>query len=1671
MVLSSLCALLVASAHNAPPAAAANVPPSIITNNIQGASATSQDDANTDSKWTTMVDGFIRTSDVVLIQEAGAGGPGGPTRSTELAPLTVDGQQVRHFNWRVGLRAHGVPWVNVYFLQTDDNGRTAVGGRVNIATVTRSEPDGFMVVQNPNERGRQALGVRFGSVWIFNLHGLAYGNNTPNDSAGLLAAINSDVALDNAANGTDYTYMVGGDFNIDPAVLNNAGIPNGDSIYASDLATHENGHELDYFVGNSPVGTGAIRLDGRQSDHYPVQLNGLAAGAVLPPLNVTVNGDAATGYVADDVHDSLKNITTGISAAGLLGLLLLSGRETSSGGTPDEGTPGEEINAIASRDATDLPTLKPNVVMLQAGTWDIQDGDSSGASSRLSALIDQIQAEDPSTVVMVATLAPTTNAADEALVTAYNTSVQQLVAAKVAAGRRVVLADMSALTTADLNADGVTPNASGQQKMATSFAGALLWALVMGWISDPSPASPSGPSCDIYAYYGTPCVAAYSMSRALFSSYAGPLYQVQRASDQATADIGLLSPGGYVNASEQDSFCANTTCTVTILYDQSYQGNDLTITPAGGGANSAADKGADAAALPITVGGNNKAYGLDVAPGVGYRQNDARGTAVNGQPEGMYMVASGTNYNSGCCFDFGNAETNSQDNKAGHMDAVNFSNTCFFQPSQGPCTGSGPWVEADLEDGLFQGGNGTNTANTGLVGDDFVTAMLKNNGQDGYSLRGGNAQSGGLTTWYDGSLPTITTSGTYIPMKQEGAIILGTGGDNSNWDQGSFFEGVMTAGYPSEAADAAVQANIVAAGYKGNSNPTSNDEASAVASAAGQAVVHSAGATGQGAAGFSSVYTVDSANGHLQESYLPYMGDSWSTQDLSSNAPQMAQTPAVMPGTKPVALVHCGYTSVFTVDAGDGAHKTGDLQETFLPAIGDPIGWRTQDLSQNYGAPPTNVTPTAVEHYAGVSGASPGCGFTSVYTVARNGDLWETYLPNAGFPGDAWLTQDLSTTNPTMPDTPQVLAGTSPVAIVHCGYTSVYTVDAANHHLQESFLDKVPDSWGTQDLSRNYGTAGATTYDAPPTSVTPTAVMHSAGAPGGTADCGYTSVFTVNDVTQNLQETYLPNGPYGPNWPWYSQNLTTISKGPAVAPGTQPVALVHMGFTSIYTVAEGSMHLEETWLPAIGDPGNWQAQDLSRNYGTPGATNYITPPTDQTPIVLLHPDFSGNLDWTSVFTIDEFNNHLRETYLPNTGFPGDPWITQDLSTTAPTMPNTPPVAVLQSSQSTWSLAHDGVTSAFTVDSKGDLQETWLTAMGATWQTHDLSSAAPTMAGTPAVAPSTVPTALYHQGYTSVYTIDAGDSSHSAGDLQETYLDKLGDSWVTQDLSSTNPNMAGTPTVAARSDASAVFHDGSVSVFTVDIGDASHRPGDLQETSLAALGGPWVTTDLSSIAGTPPVAPHTSPVAIVHDGYTSVFTVATNGHLWETYLPFLGGPWLSHDLTAMTGGPVSLTTPTAVYHNGYTSVFTADLGDASHGVGDLQETYLPAIGDAWVTQDLTAKYQLPAANPGSRPVALYHTGFTSVYSTGGNGDLYEFFLPAIGSAWGYHDMTTSYGVPHTFVYPAPLVHYDTSGALTWTSVFTGDVGSGDLRESWLPAIGDNWLTQDLTTENPPATPPW
>jgi hypothetical protein len=306
-------------------------------------------------------------------------------------------------------------------------------------------------------------------------------------------------------------------------------------------------------------------------------------------------------------------------------------------------------------------------------------------------------------------------------------------------------------------------------------------------------------------------VAAHSTVRALFSSYGGNLYQVRRASDKTTKDIPLLAPGGFVDASVQESFCSGTTCTISYIYDQTSLKNDLPLSPVdehlpNGGAE--ADTGPGKGQAKV---GGHTVYGVYVQPdGAGkggntYRNNKATGLAKNDDPESMYMVVDGKYYNGRCCFDYGNVETSGRDEGNATMETLEFGNMTTWSGG----AGSGPWILVDLENGVYAGGqtSGTVSSSTPIVAN-YVTGMVKGFSGDHYTIKGGDAQSGAVAVKYDGVRPP-----GYKPMKKQGAVELGTGGDGSSGGCGIFFEGAITTGVSSDAVDSAVQANIVAAGY------------------------------------------------------------------------------------------------------------------------------------------------------------------------------------------------------------------------------------------------------------------------------------------------------------------------------------------------------------------------------------------------------------------------------------------------------------------------------------------------------------------------------------------------------------------------------------------------------------------------------------------------------------------------------------------------------------------------------------------------------------------------------------------------------------------------------------------------------------------------------------------
>jgi len=350
--------------------------------------------------------------------------------------------------------------------------------------------------------------------------------------------------------------------------------------------------------------------------------------------------------------------------------------------------------------------------------------------------------------------------------------------------------------------------------------------------TDASTGTAQGP-CDIYAAGNTPCAAAYSMVRRLSSRYGGPLYQVRKGGGAmntgtggTTQDIGTVA-GGFGDAAAQDAFCGTDTCTVSKLYDQSGNANDLIVAPAGcyvgpdpnnPDTASMPDFESNAKGRSLMVGGH-RVYALFTAAREGYRNNGRNGMPPPGMPtaaaaQGIYQLADARHAGTACCWDFGNAGT---DNCNGTRMKAVFFGTGFW----GRGAGTAPWFMADFEGGVWSGGatptsgpsatNNTTSTNPSMTGVDYAFGILKTstaNNTPQYAIKAANVQSGALITAYDGPAPFSANA-----WNSGGGIVLGIGGDNSNHSFGTFFEGAITNGRPSDQTDALILQNVQAQGY------------------------------------------------------------------------------------------------------------------------------------------------------------------------------------------------------------------------------------------------------------------------------------------------------------------------------------------------------------------------------------------------------------------------------------------------------------------------------------------------------------------------------------------------------------------------------------------------------------------------------------------------------------------------------------------------------------------------------------------------------------------------------------------------------------------------------------------------------------------------------------------
>lgn len=218
---------------------------------------------------------------------------------------------------------------------------------------------------------------------------------------------------------------------------------------------------------------------------------GVAVGALLiAAASIVVTPDVARAVVPTRIMPLGDSLTNGVTVSGgyrgrLEDLLIAAKRDFNfvgslSSGPGDleakrhEGHNGYRIDQIAASVQGWLSATNPEFVLLMIGTNDILQGyDVATAPERLSALIDQITANAPTSTLVVASIPPLSDPILNAQAQQYNASIPAIVDAKRNEGKNVLFVDANAvLTTADL-ADGVHLTKSGYDKVADVWFAAL----------------------------------------------------------------------------------------------------------------------------------------------------------------------------------------------------------------------------------------------------------------------------------------------------------------------------------------------------------------------------------------------------------------------------------------------------------------------------------------------------------------------------------------------------------------------------------------------------------------------------------------------------------------------------------------------------------------------------------------------------------------------------------------------------------------------------------------------------------------------------------------------------------------------------------------------------------------------------------------------------------------------------------------------------------------------------------------------------------------------------------------------------------------------------------------------------------------------------------------------
>ncbi len=306
--------------------------------------------------------------------------------------------------------------------------------------------------------------------------------------------------------------------------------------------------------------------------------------------------------------------------------------------------------------------------------------------------------------------------------------------------------------------------------------------------------------CDLLASAATPCVAAHSVTRAMFANYVGRLFQLTRSSDSASVDV-LATASGLYNSATVAAFCAGANCIVSKIYDQTPNGNDLAVV-----GNVFAANATPGNAAPWTISYRN---GLPVVLTYGdkgaYRNRAATSKIPVGTASSATFEVRGTDAWSTLGGGYGRMESY-------------VATACGSDPD-GTCPPSSMWATA-LSTYFRNSDAGAATLSAPGPGVDqefFVYGAVPSTLPNVLSQWAiwNNATGAATVDWGDATKPNVFQAYQVAPFRApavQSGLSLGEGGDASVVPE-EFFEGGVTNGAPSPATLAAVQANF--AGFYG----------------------------------------------------------------------------------------------------------------------------------------------------------------------------------------------------------------------------------------------------------------------------------------------------------------------------------------------------------------------------------------------------------------------------------------------------------------------------------------------------------------------------------------------------------------------------------------------------------------------------------------------------------------------------------------------------------------------------------------------------------------------------------------------------------------------------------------------------------------------------------------